>query len=364
MSLFKSAVKKNVKLKMALIGPSGSGKTFSALRVGSQIAKKLGKGRIALLDTENESASLYSDKFPFQTLAIKPPFTTIKYLEAINAAVAEGFDVLIIDSISHQWNGEGGILQRKEALDRRPGSNSYTNWSSFTPEHNAFISALLQSPIHIIACARSKQDYAMSKDERTGKSKVEKLGMAPVQRDGVEYEMTLVFDIDMEHQAKTSKDRTDLFDGMIEKLGEKHADMLCDWLVSDKAANPEFVPIQVPAVAVEQVPESFEQFNQPVPEEPKKVEAKKPENPFTAETKPTREVTAVMLGNALKAAEPNGWKAEHMKAYIKTVFNVESGLNMTKQQYDLLVSVVKTATYGQALAEVNSRTYDGDGILA
>jgi KaiC/GvpD/RAD55 family RecA-like ATPase len=113
---FKKAERTKAKLKLAITGPSGSGKTMSALR----LAKGIG-GRIALIDTENESASLYSDRFEFDTLALSPPYTTDKYLEALKAAMDAQYDVVIIDSISHQWAGEGGILNRKEQLDSQLG---------------------------------------------------------------------------------------------------------------------------------------------------------------------------------------------------------------------------------------------------
>jgi hypothetical protein len=165
---------------MAVQGPSGSGKTWGALALAKNMWPA---AKICVVDTENESASLYADQFEFDTIPLTPPFTTDRYEACVDAIVAGGYDVAIIDSITHQWDGEGGILRRKEELDQRPGSNSYTNWSTFTPEHQHFIEVLKQAPIHIIATMRSKQDYILTQNDK-GKSKPVKVGMAPVQRDG------------------------------------------------------------------------------------------------------------------------------------------------------------------------------------
>lgn len=226
MSGFKKAERKKVRLKIAISGPSGSGKTLSALL----LAKGLG-GRIAVIDTENGSASLYAgnEKLPeYDTLELAPPFETNKYIDAIKTAEKEKYDVLIIDSASHQWSGEGGLLNKKEALDAR-GGNSYTNWAKLTPEHERFKSAILHSDLHVIMTVRSKQEYALV-DDGKGKNKVQKLGMAPIQRDGMEYEFTTFFDLDMSHQAEASKDRTGMFDGKLFKINEGTGEVFKSWL--------------------------------------------------------------------------------------------------------------------------------------
>lgn len=233
MSLFKKAQKKKVKLKLALMGPSGSGKTMSALR----LAKGLG-GKTAVIDTENGSASLYSDHFEFDVCELSPPFTTEKYMQALNEAATAGYSNVIIDSITPAWSGQGGILDRKEQKDAR-GGNSYTNWATFTKEHNAFMGQILQSPVNLIATMRSKQAHEIVKDN--GKTKVQKLGLKAEQRDGVEYEFTCVFDIAINHEAEATKDRTGLFDGKYFMVTEETALELKGWLDSGRDVCKELV---------------------------------------------------------------------------------------------------------------------------
>jgi AAA domain len=230
----RKAEKRQVKLRLGIQGPSGSGKTEGALG----LATNLWPGaKILLIDTENESASLYADRYEFDTIPLDPPFETVRYEACIDYAVESGYDVLIMDSVTHQWDGEGGILRRKEELDRRPGSNSYTNWNAFTPEHTHFIETIKQAPIHIIATMRSKQGYVLEQDGK-GKSKPVKMGMEPIQRDGFDYEFSLVFDVQMDHKATVCKNRTGLFEGkIIDLTSKKVADQLREWQNSGKAVD-------------------------------------------------------------------------------------------------------------------------------
>lgn len=219
---------------IALTGPTGSGKTMSALRLASGIAKAMG-GRFAVIDTENGSASLYSKLFDFDTMAITPPFTTEKFINAINAAEQAGFCALICDSITHAWAGEGGLLEQKDALDSRPNSNRWTNWGPIKAKDLRLKNAYLHSTIpFFIATMRSKMEYAQSQNAGE-KAKVQKVGMAPVQSEGIEYEFSVVFDIAMNHECEVSKDRTHLFDQeRIFQITENTGKKFVDWRASGK----------------------------------------------------------------------------------------------------------------------------------
>lgn len=231
MTDFKKAERKQAFLKIALTGPSGSGKTYSSL----QLAFGLGQ-RVALIDTESGSASLYADLGEYDTLEISPPFTVKKYVDAIAMAVKQKYDVLIIDSLSHAWAGEGGLLAQKESLDSR-GGNSFANWASITKQHERMKAAILQAPIHTIVTMRSKQQFVLV--ERNGKQVPQKVGMAPIQRDGIEYDFTIVLDIGMSHQAHSSKDRTGLFNDTIAKLTPAHGRMMKEWLAEESVPQPD-----------------------------------------------------------------------------------------------------------------------------
>lgn len=205
--MFRKAEKKQARLRLALAGPSGSGKTYGALA----IAKGLG-GRVAVLDTERGSASLYADLFDFDVVELAPPYTPERYVEIMSAAAQEGYETLILDSITHEWSGVGGILEIVDNIARTKfRGNSYAAWNEGTPRHQRFVDAMLASPLNIIATMRSKSVYVES-EAANGKKKIEKQGTAPQQRDGIEYEFTCVLDITMDgHLALASKDRTRLF---------------------------------------------------------------------------------------------------------------------------------------------------------
>jgi len=191
---------------MALQGSAGSGKTYSSLL----LAKGLINGdfsKIAIVDSENGSADLYAHLGQYNVLPLSPPFTPEKYIQAIDVCLKAGMKVIILDSISQVWD---------ELLDfhsKLPG-NSFTNWNKVTPRQKAFVDKILQADAHIIATMRTKQDYVLN--QKDGKYIPEKVGLKAVQRDGVDYEFTLVFDIDSKHFAVASKDRTNLFSGMPE----------------------------------------------------------------------------------------------------------------------------------------------------
>ncbi len=219
------AQRKQAVIKMGLQGPSGSGKTYSALLLAYGLVKDWDK--IVVVDSENHSADLYAHLGDYSVVTIGPPFSPAKYVEAIELCEAAGMEVIIIDSISHEWDGAGGILDFHSSLM----GNSFTNWSKVTPLHNAFVNKILQSPAHIIATIRSKQDYVLS--ERNGKVVPEKVGLKGVTRDGMDYELTIVFDIDIKHHATASKDRTGLFsDKPAIIITEATGAMIRDWCSS------------------------------------------------------------------------------------------------------------------------------------
>lgn len=202
MQLRKSERKK-AKIKMALQGSSGAGKTFSALLLAKGLTND-NLSKVAIIDTENGSADLYAHLGDYNVLTLSPPYTPENYIKAIQVCEDNGMEVIIIDSLSHSWD---------ELLDfhSKLAGNSFTNWAKVTPRLNGFINKILQANAHIIATMRTKQDYVLN--QKDGKTIPEKVGLKSVMRDGVDYEFTLVFDIDIKHFAVSSKDRTGLFMG-------------------------------------------------------------------------------------------------------------------------------------------------------
>ena len=208
------AQKKKVKLKVGMSGASGFGKTYSALLLAFGAIKELHPNlsddecwsKIVVIDTENESASLYADLGPYNVINLEPPYSPERYIEAIDAVLAAGMELAVIDSITHEWDGSGGCLDIQSSLGGR-----YQDWAKVTPRHQAFINKILQSPIHVITTVRRKQDYEMTKDSM-GKLQVQKAGTKEITRDGFEYELTLNFEfINDNHMVKASKDRTGIY---------------------------------------------------------------------------------------------------------------------------------------------------------
>lgn len=188
---------------MALQGPSGSGKTYSSLLLAYGLVGNW--NQIAVVDTENNSSHLYAHLGSFNVLSLPEPFSPEHYIESIDVCEKAGMRSIIIDSISQEWEGNGGIIESHGNM----AGNSFTNWNRVTPRHNAFVQKMLQSQAHIIATIRSKQDYVLT--DKNGKMVPEKVGLKGVTRDGMDYEFTVVLDLDIKHQATASKDRTGLF---------------------------------------------------------------------------------------------------------------------------------------------------------
>lgn len=202
------ATRKKSKLRLNISGPAGSGKTYSALLMAKGLVKDWGK--IAVIDTENGSASLYSHLGDFQTIDMQAPFTPESYIKAIDICVAAGMECIILDSSSHEWSGPGGCIEINEHLAQTKfKGNTWSAWSQTTPRHDAFVQKVLQCNAHVITCTRSKMETVMTDDK-----KVKKLGMKDIQREGWEYELTVSLSIDRDtHTAIASKDRTEIFEG-------------------------------------------------------------------------------------------------------------------------------------------------------
>jgi energy-coupling factor transporter ATP-binding protein EcfA2 len=237
--MFTQAIKTESRLRMAITGPSGSGKTYTALAVASAL---MPDGKIAVIDTEHGSASKYADLFRFDVAHAAPPYHPDGLVELTAfAAGAGGYDVIVVDSISHYWSGQGGVLDIKEAAERRMRNpNGYMAWATATPIHQRMVDALIGLPAHIIVTIRSKQDYILV--ERNGKQIPEKVGMAPVQRDGFEYEFDVVLDMDINNVGRVQKTRCPaLTGGAFDKPGADVAGILREWLSgapADRAPDP------------------------------------------------------------------------------------------------------------------------------
>lgn len=235
MSLFKKAVKSESKLRLAITGPSGSGKTYTGLSIATALADG---GPVAVIDTENGSASKYADVFEFDVAEMHAPFKPEKYVAAINEAAAAGYKVILLDSLTHAWSGTGGLLDIvDEAAKKSPSKNTYMAWKEGTPLQNQLIDAIIQAPIHVVATMRSKAEYVIEQNER-GKSAPKKVGMAPIQRDGMEYEFDIVLQMTLDNDAIVEKTRCSAIAGrVLAKPGKDLANILKTWL-SGASAEP------------------------------------------------------------------------------------------------------------------------------
>ena len=235
----KKAKREKIYVKIALMAPSGGGKTYGALRLATgmaeEIKKETGKdARILMANTEAKRGYYYANEFNYDIVDIDAPHNPERYVELIDLAVQEGYDILIIDSSSHEWEGKGGCLE----LHQQAGGQ-YQSWKSVTPRHNKFISAIADSPIHIIATMRGKDQYEVNKDDR-GKTSIQKLGVGAKQRDGFEYEFTCTFLIDQKtNTAEVQKDNTHIFDQEGPTiLSEKHGIKIMQWANSGEGYTP------------------------------------------------------------------------------------------------------------------------------
>ena len=229
--MFQKAERKQSKLRLALTGPSGSGKTYSSLQIAKGLLQTTAIGKIAMIDSENGSSELYSNLVPFDVAKLSPPYHPDRYIQMINAAAQAGYEVLIIDSLSHGYNGNGGLLDlHSKATQARRDRNSFAAWSEITPIQTRLIDTLLSTPLHIICTLRTKTAWEVVENDRGKKAPV-KVGLSPQQRDGLEYEFSLVLDLSTDgHVATSSKDRTGMFDQKHFVPGVDTGKQLLKWL--------------------------------------------------------------------------------------------------------------------------------------
>ena len=228
----RKAERRKAKLRVGLSGPSGSGKTYSALLLAKGISADGKLDKVAIIDTENGSADLYAHLGDFNVIRLEAPYSPERYIEAMNECEKGGMEVVIIDSVTHEWDGKGGILESNELLGQTKfKGNNWAAWSVSTPRHQKFLEAITTSKMHLITTARSKTDTIQTEDK-----KIKKVGLKEIQREGYEYELTLNFTLDREgHYATASKDRTGIF---IDKdpfvINEEVGKVLSEWAESGK----------------------------------------------------------------------------------------------------------------------------------
>lgn len=226
MTIFKKATREQSKARIGLIGPAGSGKTYTSLIIATALGN-----RVAVVDTEHGSASKYADIFNFDVVNLDS-FSPKNYIDAIKAAESEKYDCLILDSISHAWAGKDGILEQVDNIKQKSHSgNAFTTgWREMTPEHNRFIDTMLASNLHLIATMRSKTDWIIEENEK-GQKAPKKIGMAPVQREGMDYEFDICGDLDWNNNLSITKSRCSIINKGFYKTPDKEfAKLIKDWL--------------------------------------------------------------------------------------------------------------------------------------
>ncbi len=235
---FRKAVKHGAKLRLAICGPSGSGKTYTLLKLASELG-----GPIAVVDTERGSASKYADIFDFDVLELGS-YDPRRLVEMIDAAAQRGYQVLCIDSLSHFWMGKDGELDQVDRIARRSQSNnSFGAWKQVTPMHNELVDRIIGAPLHVLVSLRAKTEWVLERDEKTGKTAPRKVGLAPVMRDGIEYEFDVCGEMDQENTLIITKSRCPkLSGGVFLKPGKEVAEILKEWLNGPPAPPQELEP--------------------------------------------------------------------------------------------------------------------------
>ncbi len=252
---FRDATKEQSRLRLAVEGPSGSGKTWTMLLTLTALAKQYGVGpdKIGVIDSERGSAAKYADDFRFKRVSIDPPFTPERYVQAIEAAERAGIMFLGIDSLTHEWDGPGGVLEGVDKSGQQLRGNKWAAWAEWTPRHQRLIDKITRADCHVVVTMRSKMET--EQQEVNGRKEIVKLGMAAIQRSGFEYEYDVVMAMDLSHKVIVTKTRCRALDGYSEQSpnGEKLAAILHGWLASGVAPAP--TPVFVAPVAAPPPPQ-------------------------------------------------------------------------------------------------------------
>lgn len=234
----KKATKTQARLRMAIHGPSGCGKTYTTLRISTSLCK-----RVCLIDTECGSASKYADKFDFDVIELTDDYNPERLVEMLKYIAGQGYDGIVVDSMTHFWNGSGGFLElvdnevkRMKAKGNKP--DSFAAWKAIDPVYKRMVHAMHTSPSHVMVTLRAKTEYAKVEGDN-GKTKIQKIGLAPEMRDNFQYEMDVEGMLDLEHNLAIGKTRCEALDGMVfTKAGEDVAGILRGWLSSGAPAAP------------------------------------------------------------------------------------------------------------------------------
>lgn len=249
---FQKAKREKIWVKVLLSGPAGSGKSYTGLRLATGMAKKVGGAGVAVIDTENGRIRYYAGEFDFFDLQLDEPYTPESYMEAIDAAIDNGFKVLMIDSISHEWKY---LNDTKDKM----GGNSFTAWGKLKPRHSRFMEKILQSPIHIIATGRGKDEYVL--EDKNGRQVPKKIGMGTEQDKSIEYNYTVTFSLDQEtHVATTTKDNTHIFEKRYDVLTEKDGEKIIDWATTGETPQERPKPVITHAEPIDDIDDKLKEL--------------------------------------------------------------------------------------------------------
>lgn len=325
----RKAQRKQVKPRVGLCGPSGSGKTYSSLRMAYGWTGDWSK--ICLIDTEGGRGELYADTTirgihigEYDYIRLDPPFTPRRYLEAIKAAESDpNIEVIIIDSLSHAWAGTGGMLEMKDNYAKNSKENSFTAWRQVTPEHNLLVDTVLRSRCVMFITVRSKTEYVI--EDVNGKKVPKKIGLAPVFRDGVEYEMTVFMEVFQEHYASASKDNTGVFEGPPYIPTEEHGQRLLEWMMSGNVA-----PL-APASASQSKPKEDPSTN------PQTSTSGNDQNPDFDVEKARRTFFAAMGKVGETVGVDKDFAVQTAKELVYAALNIESMSNLNTKQWASLI---------------------------